>query len=165
MSSTGFDGGMDLPRSRVLIGCGVVVLGLELNGRDKADLAVKTAMIGPNRSGSSVTPGLGCRPRDARRHSTPGHRRAGPAQPAAADPPAAAQGAVLDTHTGPLADRGIVVAFDYDNKTGATRLGFALALKFLLWRGRFPRGHHELPDDAVEHVVRQVGVPAEKSQC
>ena len=87
------------------------------------------------------------------------------AQPAAADPPAAAQGAVLDTHTGPLADRGIVVAFDYDNKTGATRLGFALALKFLLWRGRFPRGHHELPDDAVEHVVRQVGVPAEKSQC
>ena len=46
------------------------------------------------------------------------------------------------------------------NKTGATRLGFALALKFLLWRGRFPRGHHELPDDAVEHVARQVGVPA-----
>ncbi len=44
------------------------------------------------------------------------------------------------------------------NKTGATRLGFALALKFLLWRGRFPRGHHELPDDAVEHVARQVGV-------
>jgi hypothetical protein len=51
------------------------------------------------------------------------------------------------------------------NKTGATRLGFALALKFLLWRGRFPRGHHELPDDAVEHVARQVGVPAEESRC
>ncbi|HJS93728.1 MAG TPA: DUF4158 domain-containing protein, partial [Solirubrobacteraceae bacterium] len=48
------------------------------------------------------------------------------------------------------------------NKTGATRLGFALTLKFLLWRGRFPRGHHELPDDAVAHVARQVGVPADE---
>lgn len=25
------------------------------------------------------------------------------------------------------------------NKAGATRLGFALTLKFLVWRGRFPR--------------------------
>ena len=47
LSSTGFDGDVDLPRSRVLSGCGVVVLGLELNGRDKADLAVKTAVIEP----------------------------------------------------------------------------------------------------------------------
>jgi hypothetical protein len=47
VSSTGFDGDVDLPRSRVLSGCGVVVLGLELNGRDKADLAVKTAVIEP----------------------------------------------------------------------------------------------------------------------
>jgi hypothetical protein len=47
MSSTGFDGDVDLPRSRVLSGCCVVVLGLELNGRDKADLAVKTAVIEP----------------------------------------------------------------------------------------------------------------------
>jgi TnpA family transposase len=46
------------------------------------------------------------------------------------------------------------------NKAGPTRLGFALALKFLLWRGRFPRGRHELADDAVDHVARQVGVPA-----
>ncbi|MGH9076081.1 MAG: DUF4158 domain-containing protein [Acidimicrobiales bacterium] len=46
------------------------------------------------------------------------------------------------------------------NKAGSTRLGFALALKFLLWRGRFPRGRHELPDDAVDHVARQVGVAA-----
>jgi hypothetical protein len=44
------------------------------------------------------------------------------------------------------------------NKAGATRLGFALSLKFLLWRGRFPRGRYELADDAVEHVARQVGV-------
>src|SRR5664280_3421234 len=47
LSSTGFDGDQDLPRSRVLSGCGVVVLGLELNGRDKADLAVKAAVIEP----------------------------------------------------------------------------------------------------------------------
>ena len=46
------------------------------------------------------------------------------------------------------------------NKAGATRLGFALALKFLQWRGRFPRARHELADDAVEHVARQVGVAA-----
>ena len=38
---------MDLPRSRVLSGCGVVVVGLELNGRDKADLSVKAAVIEP----------------------------------------------------------------------------------------------------------------------
>ncbi|MFB6980808.1 DUF4158 domain-containing protein [Streptomyces scopuliridis] len=25
------------------------------------------------------------------------------------------------------------------NRTGATRLGFAVQLKFLTWRGRFPR--------------------------
>lgn len=46
------------------------------------------------------------------------------------------------------------------NKAGGTRLGFALALKFLQWRGRFAKGRHELADDAVEHVARQVGVPA-----
>ncbi len=44
------------------------------------------------------------------------------------------------------------------NKAGRTRLGFALMLKFLLWRGRFPKGRHELADDAVAHVARQVGV-------
>lgn len=46
------------------------------------------------------------------------------------------------------------------NKTGATRLAFALSLKHLLWRGRFPRGRAELPDDAVEHVARQGDVDA-----
>jgi TnpA family transposase len=48
------------------------------------------------------------------------------------------------------------------NKAGATRVGFALTLKFLLWRGRFPRGRHELADDAVDHVARQVGVAADE---
>ncbi|MGO9788927.1 MAG: Tn3 family transposase [Solirubrobacteraceae bacterium] len=46
------------------------------------------------------------------------------------------------------------------NKSGATRLGFAVLLKFLLWRGRFPRGLHEVPDDAVAHLARQVRVTA-----
>lgn len=46
------------------------------------------------------------------------------------------------------------------NKTGPTRLGFALLLKFLRWKGRFPRGRAELPNNAVEHGGRQVGVPA-----
>ncbi|MGW5124567.1 Tn3 family transposase [Streptomyces sp. NPDC004069] len=46
------------------------------------------------------------------------------------------------------------------NKTGATRLGFAVQLKFLSWRGRFPRMRLELPPDAVEHVAKQAGVAA-----
>lgn len=46
------------------------------------------------------------------------------------------------------------------NKSGATRLGFAVQLKFLLWRGRFPKMRLELPRGAVEHVARQVGVAA-----
>lgn len=44
------------------------------------------------------------------------------------------------------------------NKSGSTRLGFSVLLKFLLWRGRFPRGRHEVPDDALAHLGRQVGV-------
>lgn len=48
------------------------------------------------------------------------------------------------------------------NKAGPTRLGFALTLKFLLCRGRFPRGRHDLADDAVNHVARQVGVAADE---
>jgi len=46
------------------------------------------------------------------------------------------------------------------NKSGATRLGFAVLLKYVIWRGRFPTGSHELPDDAVAHLARQVRVPA-----
>lgn len=46
------------------------------------------------------------------------------------------------------------------NKSGATRLGFAVPLKFVTWRGRFPRMRVELPADAVEHVAQQVGVSA-----
>lgn len=46
------------------------------------------------------------------------------------------------------------------NKTGTTRLGFAVQLKFLTWRGRFPRMRMELPPNGVEHVAKQVGVDA-----
>ncbi|MEU9212792.1 DUF4158 domain-containing protein [Streptomyces sp. NPDC048415] len=46
------------------------------------------------------------------------------------------------------------------NKTGATRLGFTAMLKFLLFKGRFPRGRFELPDDAVDHLARQAKAPA-----
>ncbi|MDP3973003.1 MAG: DUF4158 domain-containing protein [Candidatus Nanopelagicales bacterium] len=45
------------------------------------------------------------------------------------------------------------------NKTGATRLGFALVLKHVLWQARFPVGISDLPDNAIEFVARQVGVP------
>ncbi len=46
------------------------------------------------------------------------------------------------------------------NKSGATRLGVAVLLKFVLWRGRFPPELRELPDDAVGQLARQVRVPA-----
>ncbi|MFI7114817.1 Tn3 family transposase [Nonomuraea sp. NPDC050227] len=45
-------------------------------------------------------------------------------------------------------------------KRGATRLGFALLLKFYTQHGRFPRGRAELPAEVVEHVARQMKVPA-----
>lgn len=43
------------------------------------------------------------------------------------------------------------------NKSGATRLGFAVLLKYVIWRGRFPTGSHELADDAVAYLARQQG--------
>ncbi|MFD8368594.1 DUF4158 domain-containing protein [Streptomyces hygroscopicus] len=45
-------------------------------------------------------------------------------------------------------------------KRGATRLGFAVLLKFYTQYGRFPQGRFELPGEAVEFVARQVQVPA-----
>ncbi|MDO0926165.1 DUF4158 domain-containing protein [Streptomyces sp. TG1A-8] len=47
-------------------------------------------------------------------------------------------------------------------KRGATRLGFAVLLKFYTQYGRFPRNRAELPGEAVEFVARQVQVPASK---
>lgn len=44
------------------------------------------------------------------------------------------------------------------NKTGATRLGFGLMLKFFEQEGRFPRHAGELPKAAVDYVAGQVKV-------
>ncbi|WP_137352871.1 DUF4158 domain-containing protein [Nocardia farcinica] len=43
-------------------------------------------------------------------------------------------------------------------KRGATRLGFAILLRFYTERGRFPRGRSEIPDEAIAYVARQIGV-------
>ncbi|MGI8760242.1 MAG: DUF4158 domain-containing protein [Jatrophihabitantaceae bacterium] len=45
-------------------------------------------------------------------------------------------------------------------KRGATRLGFALLLRFYGQEGRFPAGRAELRDELVEFVARQVQVAA-----
>ena len=45
-------------------------------------------------------------------------------------------------------------------KRGATRLGFALLLKFYTRLGRFPRGRSELPQEAVDFVAHQMKVAA-----
>jgi Domain of unknown function (DUF4158) len=46
------------------------------------------------------------------------------------------------------------------NKSGATRLGFALTLKYFEQEGRFPRRAADVPEAAVDYVARQVGVAA-----
>jgi len=46
------------------------------------------------------------------------------------------------------------------NKTGATRLGFAVLLKLFQAEGRFPRRPEDVSLAAVEAVAAQVGVPA-----
>lgn len=48
------------------------------------------------------------------------------------------------------------------NKTGPTRLGFALLLKFFQYEARFPKDTNEIPDTIVNYVAKQVGVPAER---
>ena len=47
------------------------------------------------------------------------------------------------------------------NKSGPTRLGFALLLKFFELEGRFPSSADELPSDVVSYVAQQVGVDPE----
>lgn len=50
------------------------------------------------------------------------------------------------------------------NKTGSTRLGFALVLKFFEIEARFPRDAAEFPDVAVNYVASQVKVDASELQ-
>ena len=47
------------------------------------------------------------------------------------------------------------------NKTGPTRLGFAVLLKFFQYAARFPLSMQEVAATAVAYIARQVGVPAE----
>src|SRR3954468_1727952 len=46
------------------------------------------------------------------------------------------------------------------NKSGATRLGFAVLLKLFQSEGRFPRRPEDVPIAAVEAIAPQVGVTA-----
>jgi hypothetical protein len=48
------------------------------------------------------------------------------------------------------------------NKRGATRLGFAVLLRFFAGEGRFPTGKGEVPGRVVAYLGRQVGVPTEE---
>ncbi|MGI5490998.1 DUF4158 domain-containing protein [Microtetraspora malaysiensis] len=45
------------------------------------------------------------------------------------------------------------------NKSGPTRLGFALTLKFFEQEGRFPEFTEEVPQAAVEYLADLVKVP------
>ncbi|MDP9486202.1 MAG: DUF4158 domain-containing protein [Actinomycetota bacterium] len=60
---------------------------------------------------------------------------------------------LIDCWTLVDADRSLV-----GNKTGPTRLGFALSLKFFELEARFPRQVGEIPPAAVEYVASQVKV-------
>jgi hypothetical protein len=48
---------------------------------------------------------------------------------------------------------------ELSGRRGATKLGFALLLRFYAVHGRFPTRRSELPDQAVAHVARLVDVP------
>src|SRR5690242_6573510 len=47
------------------------------------------------------------------------------------------------------------------NKTGATRLGFAVLLKFFQQEGRFPASKTEVPGAVIAFIATQVGVEPE----
>ena len=47
-------------------------------------------------------------------------------------------------------------------RRGATKLGFALLLRFYAVHGRFPAGRGEIPDQIVAHVARLVDVPPDE---
>ena len=64
-------------------------------------------------------------------------------------------GDVEDRWTLRAADRALL-----GNKTGSTRLGFAVLLKLFQVDGRFPRRPEDVPIAAVEALASQVGVPA-----
>jgi len=46
------------------------------------------------------------------------------------------------------------------NKTGATRLGFALLLKCFQLEGLFPTAKHEIPRSVIDYVAHQLQLDA-----
>jgi TnpA family transposase len=63
-----------------------------------------------------------------------------------------------------LAEHWTVLPADLDllgNKTGATRLGYALLLKYFRAEGRFPQAKADLPPAAIVHVAQQLDLPPE----
>jgi len=63
-----------------------------------------------------------------------------------------------------LADHWILAPEELEllaNKTGATRLGFAVLLKAFILEGRFPRQKHDVPGAVVVHLADQVRVSAD----
>ena len=46
------------------------------------------------------------------------------------------------------------------NKTGATRLGFAVLLKYFQYEGRFPVGRHDVPIAVVDYLAHQLKLEA-----
>jgi len=62
---------------------------------------------------------------------------------------------LLDHWTLVPADLGLIA-----NKRGATRLGFAVLLKYFQYAGRFPESKTVVPGAIVAHLAKQVDVPA-----
>ena len=63
-----------------------------------------------------------------------------------------------------LADQWVLAPRELEllaNKTGATRLGFAVLLKSFMLEGRFPRQKHDVPGAVVVHQANQVRVSAD----
>ncbi len=48
------------------------------------------------------------------------------------------------------------------NKTGPTRVGFAVLLKYFQHEGRFPQAKHELPGQIAAYIAKQVGGTTEQ---
>ncbi|HLZ80173.1 MAG TPA: DUF4158 domain-containing protein [Ktedonobacteraceae bacterium] len=44
----------------------------------------------------------------------------------------------------------------FANKTGPTRLGYALLLKCFQYEGRFPAAKYDIPKSVVDYVARQL---------
>src|SRR5579859_1583940 len=62
-----------------------------------------------------------------------------------------------------LIEHFTLVSADTDllgNKTGATRLGFALLLKCFQLEARFPASKAEIPRDVIDYIANQLHLPA-----